>query len=330
MKTGTSIGMTLTLFILLLLPSIALADEGTVSDPEDDVYLLLLDMLDLDENASIEQTSERPNLDIVKISYERIDGDTEVTISFEVNSRGEIEDSDFLSDLGDDLEDILNFTGSVVQYFINIETNQENTYTIEYINKNCTLDGFDIDYTVSGNVLTTTFNLDDASENITDITAISIAIDYNTYEDVRNYFDAAPDSSLFVVEATSDPSDGETGQAIEFTGSADDNFQITQPPYSYTWDFDDGTGTHTGKTVSHTFQYAGTYIVELTVEDTYGIEATDTYEITVSQGSGGNGTNNGGNGGDNDSDNSGLLLFVGIIAVIVIIGMGILVYVIRR
>ena len=329
MKTGISIGITLALLLLLLFPIVGLAEEGIVTDPEDDVFLL--DYTDIiSEEVSTEKTSTRPNVDIIKVSYQREEGSAEVTVTLEVNSRGEIEDGDF-SELGDTGDDYLNFTGTTVQYVINIETDQNNFYSIDYINNNCTLDGVEeIDYTVSGPVLTATFDLENTSENITEISATTVALDFNTISDIKMYFDAAPDSSLFLVEASADPVTGETGESIEFTGDAYDELGVTQTPYTYTWDFDDGTGTHTGQSISHSFQYAGTYTVELTVEDSLGSQATDTFDITITQGSGGNGDPGNGNGDNGDDEDSGLLLFVGIIGIIVIVGIAVLVFVIRR
>jgi PKD repeat protein len=53
-------------------------------------------------------------------------------------------------------------------------------------------------------------------------------------------------------------------------------------PYSYSWDFRDGSSEESNEeTVEHTFEEAGTYNVALTVTDAEGRTASDTLEITV-------------------------------------------------
>jgi PKD repeat protein len=52
-------------------------------------------------------------------------------------------------------------------------------------------------------------------------------------------------------------------------------------PYSYSWDFDDGSEESNEQTVSHTFEEASTYIVALTITDAEGRTASDTDTITI-------------------------------------------------
>lgn len=59
-----------------------------------------------------------------------------------------------------------------------------------------------------------------------------------------------------------------------------------QPPYSYSWNFGDGTATALGSAVSHTFLNPGEYVVSLLVNDSKGNEAVsgpdfDTNGVTV-------------------------------------------------
>ncbi|MFD1686725.1 malectin domain-containing carbohydrate-binding protein [Halobellus litoreus] len=79
---------------------------------------------------------------------------------------------------------------------------------------------------------------------------------------------------------------GTTGQSISFeaSGSNDPDGSIA----SYEWDFDgDGVTDATGPSVSHTFQSAGTYTVELAVTDDGGATATATEQISVTDPSAG-------------------------------------------
>ena len=99
MKSIKSVVLSLALFMLFLLPSIALAEDGIVTDPQDDVYFV--DYTDfLSEEVTTDKTDQRPSIDIIKVSYDHQTGSKQVTVTLEVNSRGEIEDGD-LSDLDD-------------------------------------------------------------------------------------------------------------------------------------------------------------------------------------------------------------------------------------
>jgi PKD repeat protein len=52
-------------------------------------------------------------------------------------------------------------------------------------------------------------------------------------------------------------------------------------PYTYSWDFGDGSEESNEETVEHTFEEAGTYNMSLTVIDSGGQSASDSIEITV-------------------------------------------------
>jgi hypothetical protein len=54
-------------------------------------------------------------------------------------------------------------------------------------------------------------------------------------------------------------------------------------PYTYSWDFGDGSEGSQQQTVVHTFNEAGIYTVTLTAADANGQQATDTLEITVNE-----------------------------------------------
>lgn len=320
MKTIKCIMLTAALLSYFIIAGTVGAESGVVTDPEDDVFMTR----DLEGTSSTEKTDERPNVDIVQVSYNRIEGSTEVTVTLEVNSRGEIEDRNDLEDF--DMNST-SLSGSVVTYGMYVQTT-ETEYNIQYINENLTINFNTGNATVSGNELIVTFDLENVSETITNVTGTSIAFDINSITDMKYYFDIAPDESLFMASATASPSEAETGEEITFSGEIEDLMGVTSPPYDYSWDFDDGT-TATGQNPTHSYDLAGDYIVELTVEDGNGETTTATTEVTITKGSGSNGGTNGDSNGD-DSADSGLFLFVGIIAIIVIIGIIALVYVIRR
>jgi PKD repeat protein len=52
-------------------------------------------------------------------------------------------------------------------------------------------------------------------------------------------------------------------------------------PYTYSWNFGDGSEESTEETVEHTFEEAGTYNVALTITDAEGRTGSDTIAITV-------------------------------------------------
>jgi PKD repeat protein len=54
------------------------------------------------------------------------------------------------------------------------------------------------------------------------------------------------------------------------------------PPYKWTWDFGDGQkGTEANPTLSHVYDKAGTFMVEVTVDDAAGDSDFDILEIEV-------------------------------------------------
>jgi PKD repeat protein len=54
-------------------------------------------------------------------------------------------------------------------------------------------------------------------------------------------------------------------------------------PYSYSWDFGDGSAEENEEEVEHTFDEAGSYGVSLTVTDSRGQSASDNIEITLEE-----------------------------------------------
>jgi PKD repeat protein len=311
--------------ILLLIAAtpLVLADEtNVIDDPEDDVIVSTPDTV-LGSETEIEKTSEKPNIDITKVTYFYSEQDDAITLTLEV--KGSIEDK---NDLDTDADD-LNLTGSLVQYTILLETSN-NSYTIIYMDQNCTLNDEDVEYTKSSSSLSVTFDKLDSEETYEACYGYTMEFDIVSIADIGMYMDIAPDDATLIAEADF-PDTGEVGEEITFTGSYYDAFGVTTGPYTYTWDFDDGTSTETGETVTHTFQYAGTYTVELTL-NTGDIQTSYEKDIVISEKSDNNDTNNTGNGGSEpaDGDGSQLMLFVVVVVVIIIIGVIALVYVIRR
>lgn len=92
-----------------------------------------------------------------------------------------------------------------------------------------------------------------------------------------------PGNNAPVAIATANPLSGTIPLDVNFSGdSSTDDVGIT----NYLWDFKDGSATVTDANPIHTFTTAGTYQVELTVEDAEGL--TDTATITIVAGQVGN------------------------------------------
>ena len=339
MKSVKSILLIAALFCSLLIANSVVAETGIETDDEDDV--IVYEMIETEDGSETQQstTGEMPGADIIEVTYDRLDGGTELTVVFLVNERGEVEETVDIYNVENesDLLDLLS-TPQPLAYTILVTTDQ-NDYSVEYTFGNCTLNyGNPIDYSIDGNEFSATFDLESANETITSISAqsmfweMSIATAKTTI-----YMDAAPDSSLFtaIIDA---PTEATTSDEIQFTGLAQNlasmlDMGLADPNYSYDWDFDDGS-SGTGETVTHSYQYPGSYTVELTVTDSEGTETTATKTITITEGT----TSNGdlGDNGDNpdsgdgtESDNT-LMVFIAIIGIIVVIGVVALVVVIRR
>lgn len=72
------------------------------------------------------------------------------------------------------------------------------------------------------------------------------------------------------------PTAGTAPLTVSFTSSVSGGV----PPYTYSWDFDDGSGTSTqGPSVQHTYQAAGIYTARLTVTDVVGAETFATVTV---------------------------------------------------
>jgi hypothetical protein len=243
-----------------------------------------------------------------------------------LNSLGSIEDKGDLDLFGDDpdsLYDNVSLSGTSIYYNIELETTG-GVYSILYTNKNCTVNFDAADYTVSGSELTINFDLESADESLVTISGNTMEIEMTGLVDLKFYMDIAFEPFI-IAEA-----EGKTGEPIDFEVVIGDDLLELNTDYSFEWDFDDGSGKTTGQSVTHTFQYTGTYDVDVIVTDSSGYSTTSSTQIEITQGSSSGNGNNGGTNGGSSGDNSGFLLFMGIIVVIVIIGVIALIFIIRR
>ena len=80
-------------------------------------------------------------------------------------------------------------------------------------------------------------------------------------------------------EASGTPTEILEGETVTFTGSAAGGDQ----PYSWSWDFDDGTTDSSLQNPTHQFNSAGQYLVTLTVTDDNYDTDTANVQITVNE-----------------------------------------------
>jgi hypothetical protein len=125
--------------------------------------------------------------------------------------------------------------------------------------------------------------------------------------DVVNY----PPVAVISASATS----GTATLTVNFDASGSSDPNVPGPlndSLTYSWDFNaaDGiTADATGVTTSHAFGQ-GTFVVTLTVTDSFGRMATDTVTISVSAGGSGGSTGGGGGGGGGGGSSSNIYILV--------------------
>jgi hypothetical protein len=310
------VGLLLCSFLVVSIsPSVIAEGPYTITDTTGDVI-----NYDTGEIATSSPNIDIDNIDIVEMTYSR--QDTSVTLTLEVN--GSIENRGSISDLESDVADVAIY--SLMIY----NSNSNESYAVYYINNECqityqsteeTKNITASDFLVSDSTITVSFDLLSNDETYDNIYAET---SYYKMSDAENeyLYDAAPDLTTLdvIIDA---PSDGRTGESIVFSGGVSGG----TPPYSGLWDFADGA-TSTDQNPIHSYAEAGTYEVTLSVIDAGGNEGSDYFTITISDGEPSNDGDIDGKQ-DGESSNSGLIAFVAIIAVIVI-GIAIIVYILRR
>jgi PKD repeat protein len=86
-----------------------------------------------------------------------------------------------------------------------------------------------------------------------------------------------PTGESFTVDITSSDTEGVAPATFQFEANVIDGTE----PYTYRWNFGDGSEESNDKTVEHTFDEAGEYTVRLIVTDSDGRTATDSIVVTV-------------------------------------------------
>ena len=85
-------------------------------------------------------------------------------------------------------------------------------------------------------------------------------------------------AGFVTVSFTTNPTDPQVGQQVKFTASASG----ATPPYSYSWNFGDGsTFSTTDPVVTHTYTVQGTFLVTLNVVDAAGAAGTNSRNVSI-------------------------------------------------
>jgi len=309
--------------------------NDTISDPINDVF----SMLEEDEILTIDESEfvDIDNIDVTEISYTVTDSQIRVDITV----AGVIEDRGNLSELSPEggEPDMTSFDMDSIVYRVIVETDVD-AYYMSYSNGTVNVsDGYlttyfsdSASFSKSGDTLTMTVDVDTSDETFENVTGVveyyRIKIDLNDpiftdpdadvdFDDLGfAYFqDIIPNPSLELYTAEADTTVAEVGQEVVFEGNVIPATGL--PPYTYTWDFGDGS-SGTGQNVTHSYSEAGTYTYELTISDANG--DTDSWDDTIEI--------VGASGGDEEG--GGMTTFIIIIAVVVIAGGAAIVFIMRR
>jgi PKD repeat protein len=174
--------------------------------------------------------------------------------------------------------------------------------------------GEEIDVDINGfgsNKLIFQFNLIDDDEDFQSIVITTFRVtEENSYTDMFPNLDELPDVNI------QGPTEGEVGESIQFYGSASNG----TPPYTFKWDFDDDEKTDsTEQNPTYTYKEPGEYNIILTILDSDGNPSANISFITINVTS-----------QSEKNDESGAITFIILIAVVIIAGVAVVVYIIRR
>jgi PKD repeat protein len=83
--------------------------------------------------------------------------------------------------------------------------------------------------------------------------------------------------SPLTASASAIPTSGQVPLTVNFTGTASGG----TPPYSYSWNFGDGSATSTAQNPSHSYNTAGTYTATLTAKDSSSPQKTASSSVSI-------------------------------------------------
>lgn len=271
------------------------------------------------------------NIDITELKYEREDKSVTLTLKVDgvIENRGDLSD---ISEYGLP-DDLLDFNVNTVGYVFMLFTSYDE-YQIAYANNTCQviyLTEFEIinltedDFSVNADTLTIFFEVGTTNETYESVSVTTLYQKFSL-SDLEEWEGDDPEGLEGLVVFLSDeapnqplvvdgyaPNLGEAGKTVEFEGLA----LYGQPPYTYHWDFGDGSTPSSEKNPTHIYEQPGKYNYTLTITDSSDFSDSFTETIEISGDSG-------------DDEDSPIIMFVGIIVVIAVIGVIAVVYIIRR
>ena len=326
-------------FFISSINAVSAADVISVSDPEDDVSYEDLDTSYEDELPLV----SRPNVDIVEVSCTQ-DG-AELTIELKLKEGGVVQNTGTVSMTniegfiyGIDL--LTTSSEYLISYGIN-ETSGEVDCTIEVdeIGKNTVNIDYDECSGGTSNVLTVKFDLLTSSEKI--IQVIGLATEIRTVllslEDIdyAMYMDYAPSEETLVdyEPKTESYYSAELGQTISFTADSlayytydsVDPVEVSNSElddYTWFWTFEGDPTVLTGRTATRSFSIQGNYSGTLYVRDSNGNYGVDFFYAEIT-------------GSVEDDDTNGeeetpLMTFVILMGIIIIAGVAVAVYFLKK
>jgi len=280
----------------LFSPVAAIDENETINDSTGDV-------IDLNKEDVI---TEHPDInvddiDIVRLTYNREDTSATLTLKVQGNIGNRGAEGDFIwfgfdPNIPED-ETSFNLNLDTIAYTFVLETSAD-LYSILYINQSCRLinESFyepvnisDDDFSVSGDTLTITFELDSSDETYESVSVqaqyMKLQIDFSNWDEDTTDIDSLEEMmTLLTDEAPNQPLQtlsqvtnlGEVGKEVQFEGFA----IYGQPPYTYEWDFGDGSSS-TEKNTTHVYDEADVYNYTLTVTDGSGQSMSDSGSIEI-------------------------------------------------
>ncbi len=235
------------------------------------------------------------NIDITELKYEREDKSVTLTLKVDgiIENRGDLSD---ISEYGLP-DDLLDFNVNTVGYVFMLFTSYDE-YQIAYANNTCQviyLTEFEIinltedDFSVNVDTLTITFEVGTTNETYESASVTTLYQKFSL-SDLEEWEGEDPEGLEGLVIFLSDEAPnqplvvdgyatnlGEVGKTLEFEGLA----LYGQPPYTYHWDFGDGSTPSSEKNPTHVYEKPGKYNYTLTITDSsdFSDSFTDTIEI---------------------------------------------------
>ena len=198
-----------------------------------------------------------------------------------------------------------------------------------------TLEEVDADINLVGNEeLNFKFNLLDKNERCLKIESQAYEIKFDNInleliEDIELYIDVSPElQDIIEYYVSSGGEGGDYNGTVSDTVSLSGDIDEADPSdLEWYWVFNDQDLVLEGKDVTHNFEFPGTYSGTLIVFDELGNFGQADFQIEIS---GGNDPNPNGSNDKPEEENTNLILFAALIVIVVIAGLGALIYIIKK